>query len=367
APGDSKTCIITNNDNQPTLTIIKKIINDNGGTLAINGVTLKNDGNTVTNATINNVSAGVHTVSEAAIPGYTGIISGDCQPNGSVTLAPGNSKTCIITNNDNQPTLTVIKKIINDSGGTLTVGAITLKIDGNLVTNATSNPVNVGIHTVSETAILGYTATISGDCAADGSITVPLGDSKTCTITNKNKTPTITVIKKIINDNGDTLDIDKVTLQIDNEVVINGTAMNVTAGLHRISEDVQSPFDYIAKFAGDCDSGGYIKIALGQNKVCTIINDDKNTLGNLPPITGADRVTAIKNTPLTINVLENDTDASNDILRIISASQGSNGVTTSNIGFLTSWGVTDSQLRRPVTAAADPFGNVFVVDDQSNR
>ncbi len=73
---------------------------------------LRIDGNTAgTGANVGNGgttgtvvrAAGPHTVSETAGTGtslsnYTSVITGDCAPNGAVTLAAGDNKTCIITN-----------------------------------------------------------------------------------------------------------------------------------------------------------------------------------------------------------------------------------------------------------------------------
>ena len=70
-----------------------------------------------------------------------------------------------------------------------------LKLDGVIVdANVNSGsteplPVNPGIHTVSETGGTGtvlseFSTVIGGDCAANGTVTLALGDQKTCTITN---------------------------------------------------------------------------------------------------------------------------------------------------------------------------------------
>src|SRR3989344_3970228 len=60
-----------------------------------------------------NVSVGAHVVSEANLPGYTATIGGDCDAGGSVSLAAGESKTCIITNDDTPPDVkvTIIKYV----------------------------------------------------------------------------------------------------------------------------------------------------------------------------------------------------------------------------------------------------------------
>ena len=78
APGDTATCTINNNDISPKLTLVKQVVNDNGGTLLANTVNLTASGPTpitgVTGAAaVNaaNVNAGTYTLTEAATPGYT--------------------------------------------------------------------------------------------------------------------------------------------------------------------------------------------------------------------------------------------------------------------------------------------------------
>jgi len=166
------------------LTVIKKIINNDGGTLTLGGVTLKINGTTVTNGTANSKAAGNYIVSEVAVPGYASTISGDCAANGSITLARGDNKICTITNDDIKPTLTVIKKIDNTGGGTLTISGVTLQINGTTVTNGTANILSAGKYKVSENSIPGYSSTFSGDCSSDGTVTLHPGDVKTCLITN---------------------------------------------------------------------------------------------------------------------------------------------------------------------------------------
>jgi hypothetical protein len=80
--------------------------------------------------------------------------------------------------------LTVVKKIVNTGGGTLTISNVTLQINGTTFTNGTANTLPVGNYTVSENPIPRYTSTISGDCASDGTITLNANDAKNCIITN---------------------------------------------------------------------------------------------------------------------------------------------------------------------------------------
>ncbi|OGG62721.1 hypothetical protein A3C19_03405 [Candidatus Kaiserbacteria bacterium RIFCSPHIGHO2_02_FULL_54_22] len=54
------------------------------------------------------------------------------------------------------------------------------------------NTFSPGTYTVSETNQPGYTATISGNCSASGSVTLAAGENKVCTITNNDVPPVIT-------------------------------------------------------------------------------------------------------------------------------------------------------------------------------
>ena len=82
------------------------------------------------------------------------------------------------------PKLTVTKVVVNDNGGELTVLDFSLFVDGNPVSSGIENIFSAGAHMVSETLDPRYTATISGDCAADGSITLVFSEVASCTITN---------------------------------------------------------------------------------------------------------------------------------------------------------------------------------------
>jgi len=124
---------------------------------------------------------------------YTTVISGDCAANGTVTLAAGDNKVCTITNT-RVPRLTVNKVVVpsNDTGKfNLQIDGSTAGTGANVSNGGTTGAVQVTVaqHTVSETAGTGtvltnYTTVISGDCAANGTVTLAAGDNKVCTITN---------------------------------------------------------------------------------------------------------------------------------------------------------------------------------------
>ncbi|HLD21032.1 MAG TPA: ice-binding family protein [Patescibacteria group bacterium] len=87
-----------------TITVVKTVINDNGGTSTVGDVPLfVNDHRVYSGVTYNypTIEGGaLFTVTETADPNYTQAFSGDCDENGELTLTDGESLTCVITNDD---------------------------------------------------------------------------------------------------------------------------------------------------------------------------------------------------------------------------------------------------------------------------
>jgi hypothetical protein len=242
------------------------------------------------------LATGPHTATETAGAGtdlanYETATGGDCGANGSISLAAGDDKTCTITNL-RKPKLTLEKHLVPGTDP----GLFNLNIDGGPpeVTNqgdgGTTGPVEVSIgsHAVSESAGTGtnmadyFTPSIGGACAADGTITLGPGEVATCTITNT-KVPTLTVVKTL----EPSTDGGKFTLNIDGNPVtdcvggVSSGAIQVSIGGHTVSEsacDGTSLSDYTVVIDGDCDAGGNVTVAAGENKTCTITNSRKPTL-----------------------------------------------------------------------------------------
>ena len=271
-PGDVKACTITNDDIAAKLTVIKIVVNDDGGTKQVADFPLCVDGGPVTSGAEGAYSAGAHTVSETADPGYAATIGGDCAADGSVTLNPGDVKACTITNDDIAAKLSVTKIVVNDDGGTKQVADFPLFIDGTSVTSGSEGTFSAGAHTVSETADPGYAATIGGDCAADGSVTLNLGDVKICTITNDDVAPKLTVTKIVVNDDGGTKQVADFPLFVDGGSVTSGSEGAFSAGAHTVSETTDP--GYAATIGGDCAADGSVTLNPGDVKACTITNDD---------------------------------------------------------------------------------------------
>jgi hypothetical protein len=240
-------------------------------------------------------SVGAHTVSETAGTGtsladYMTTIGGACAPDGSITLAAGESKTCTITNARNgTPTATLtVNKVCQPPSDD---GRFDLYIDTNRFADVTCGgstgpvPVSVGPHTVSEhggtdTSLADYTTVIGGACAADGSITLAAGQPATCTITNTRRPATIAVDKACMpaDDSG------RFNLTIDGHPAGSGAnvgcggrtgAVVVQPGLHTVGETAAGGTDlgdYSTIIGGDCAADGSVLVMQGDQATCTITN-----------------------------------------------------------------------------------------------
>jgi hypothetical protein len=186
----------------PTLTVIKHVVNDDGGTkaaadftLTINGVTAVG-GNTLAGSesgvTKTLATLGGYSVTEGAVAGYAATFSAGCFG----MIAADDHKTCTVTNDDIPAKLTVIKHVVNNNGGTKTAADFTLTINGvNAIggntfagseTGTTRSLAAVGAYNVTEVALLGYHLTsASADCTG----TIALGEQKTCVLTNDDNAP----------------------------------------------------------------------------------------------------------------------------------------------------------------------------------
>jgi hypothetical protein len=287
AAGDAKECTITNTFRQPTLKVTKVVVNDGGGTKQVADFPLAIDGSGVTSGEVNPSTVGSHTVSETTDPTYTAVIGGACAADGTVSLAAGDAKECTITNTFKRPKLTVTKVVINLNGGGLTIANFPLFVDGISVTSGVQNLSSVGSHTVTETGNAAYTATFSGACNSSGVVVLAAGDEKTCTITNDDIPPQLTLNKVVINDNNRTNVESDWTLKADGALtdlegpgtdgpadVVSG--LDFVAGIYTLSET--GPGGYAAS-AWSCTGGGtqvgnQITLGIGQSATCTITNND---------------------------------------------------------------------------------------------
>jgi hypothetical protein len=211
--GGSATITITNKQNISHLIVIKHVVRDNGGTAASGEFTMHLTGtslsaNDFAGVDISGVDvtlwSGAYGADETGDPSrYAKTLGTDC----SGTIGVGETKTCTITNDDIAPSLTLVKKVINDDFGTAIPENFTLIASGPLPgisasptshTGSAPDPMQgsvnsdstfkAGTYTLSESGPAGYKASnwiCTGDYTNNGtSISLGLGQSATCTITN---------------------------------------------------------------------------------------------------------------------------------------------------------------------------------------
>lgn len=93
---------------------------------------------------------------------------------------------------EDAPRLTVVKQVVNDSGGFATTSDFDLFVDALRVLSGVAGVFSPGSYVVSEatttvvsgTTTLQYAQSFSGDCDSAGNISLAQGDMKTCTVTN---------------------------------------------------------------------------------------------------------------------------------------------------------------------------------------
>jgi hypothetical protein len=193
--------VVSNTNVAPQLRVIKHVVNSHGGTATAASFTMSVTGGSPASfagsetGTVVTLTAGAsYSVGGGAVTGYTQASAvGSC----TGTLNVGDQKTCTITNTDIAPVLKVAKSLVPSTD----TGKFNLTIDGTHFASAPNDPagngdatafvpVSAGVqHTVGETAVLpalltSYVTTYGAPCDASGHITLALGASATCTITN---------------------------------------------------------------------------------------------------------------------------------------------------------------------------------------
>jgi hypothetical protein len=183
--------------------------------------------------------------------------------------------------------LTVTKVVVNDDGGTATVSDFPLFVSGAPVTSGAQTELAAGTYTVSETGKPGYTATIGGDCAADGSITLAPNDVRACTITNddvgeqEEEPATLRVVKIVVGGSktpGDfTIDVSGVKANPSSfHGSSEGTSVTLGAGAYSVTEPSHPGYD--VTYSAGCSG----TIAAGGSATCTVTN----TARSEPPPSG---------------------------------------------------------------------------------
>jgi hypothetical protein len=295
---EAATCTFVNTLQNGTLRVIKSVTNDNGGNAAASAFTVhvKSGATDVagspqagsTTGTVYSLATGSYTVSEndPASLGYAqGAFSGDCNSStGVVTVVAGVEKTCTVTNNDVAPKLALIKSVTNDNGGNAGVNDFGLTIGGNATTSGTKVTLNANqAYAINEAGLTGYTfVSITGNakCPAvlGGTVTLDEGDDISCTITNNDVAPKLTLIKSVTNNNGGQAGPNDFGLSIGGNATTSGTKVTLNANqAYAINEAGLSGYTFVS-ITGNakCPAvlGGTVTLDEGDDISCTITNDD---------------------------------------------------------------------------------------------
>ncbi len=315
--GDAVTCTITNTYVPPppgTLKVIKVTDYQHGGTLEPGDFTLHvmHDGTDVSGSpragsstgTTYTLVPGTYVVSEDAPPAGYAQESTNClkqqqedapamTTGGTVTIQSGDQWLCTVTNTDVPATLIVIKQIDNQHGGTLGPSDFTLHVeyDGADVSGSphagsasgTTYTLDDGVYTVSEDSVSGYTlSNVSGDCAVDSqtgvaSVTLAVGDKKSCTFTNTDEPAHLTLIKRV--SGSGTAEPSAWTLSATGDGdSLSGpgpqVSGDVSAGTYTLSES--GPQAGYTASGWSCDGGSLdgssLSLQAGDSATCTITN-----------------------------------------------------------------------------------------------
>ncbi len=294
--GQSANCTITNDDIAPSITI-KKVVNNGTSETPmdpedfdivltatdINGVEADDQKTFAGSAagTTFTFDAGAYAVTEPSHPGYAMTLEGDC----SGTAALNTTRECTVVNTYIEPTVstvTFIKEVKNDNGGTATPEDFSFTVNGETIKTGESVLLGLGTFGITENGpTSGYEASYSVSCQG-GSVTIEqsdLGKQRTCTVTNDDIAPELTIIKNVENDNKyktGTAVASDFTLEVDatnpsqSSVTgsVDGATITLDAGAYAVTEP--TPGDYKVSYSVDCSG----TIALGEKKTCTVTNND---------------------------------------------------------------------------------------------
>lgn len=194
------------------------------------------------------------------------------------------------------PTGTVVVKkvVVNNNGGTKVASDFIMHVVGlsgvpsggsspdtysiSFPGDAVGNPVllGVGFYKVTETQLPGYTAVYSSECSSTTGGVFAEGETRTCTITNYDIAPKLTVVVNVTNDNGGAKLPQDFTVTVTSSTTpttsfagsATGTQINLFSGPYSVHIPSESGYDmsYSSECAGSLD--------IGQTATCTItIND----------------------------------------------------------------------------------------------
>jgi len=307
-------------------------------------------GSTITNTGTTNITGDLGLSPGLSVTGFPpGVLSGVQEVNNAVAVQ---AKTDMVTAYNNLAGQSVSATVSTELGGTTKTSGVynsadgTFGITGTLTLDAQGDPDAVFIFKTATTlttagasvvnltngaqacnvywqvgssATLGATSNFKGSLLALTAATLTTGanvtgrvfaqnaavtlDTNTIAVSNcaastttttdsDQNYNTITVVKQVINDGGDTAVYSDFQLMINGANIDSGQARKLVAGTYQVSEKaIKSVYAnrYTTTFGGDCDAQG--RVVLGgldtSSKLCLVINNDKKVattpVANLVP------------------------------------------------------------------------------------
>src|SRR6266487_4701359 len=307
AGGQTIKCTVTNKytslpGSTTFLSVFTNVDNTNGGTKKPSDFTITVSGNSPKPSTFSGSSsgtsvglkAGIYKVTASPILGYASTYSSGCSG-----TASGGLVNCTVANKYTPPPgsstfLNVATKVDNTNGGTKKASDFTITVSGNSPKPSSSSgsssgstvTLKPGTYGVTESSVLGYTATYSSGCS--GSISA--GQTVSCTVANEYQISPlgrITVVKNVINnDRGTNRPSDFMIFVTGNSPSPNnfpgsasGTSVSIQAGNYEVVE--ASVSGYTTTYSSSCSGS----ITGGETIKCVVTNDD------IPPAPFADTET----------------------------------------------------------------------------
>jgi hypothetical protein len=151
----------------------------------------------------------------------------DITQGGTFTVGVGETTVCTITNERLRGSLKVIKHMVNDNGGTAAASEFTLSLNDGVTGSFTGNEAPGATFAFDEGHAFnvseiggpaGYLPSLSGDCSGK----IVAGVTKTCTVTNNDIAPKLTVIKSVRTNDGGTAAPDEFKPSVAGTVVTSG-------------------------------------------------------------------------------------------------------------------------------------------------
>ena len=273
-------------DNRGSVTVIKEVINDDGGTSKPEDFTMVVTGSEVTQGTFPGSEEGVivrllegtYAVNEVSVPGYEASFSEDCFGG----ILPGQELICRVTNDDIAPKVIVITQVTNDNGGSLSPSDATISFAGNNASitdfsgssDGTEITLTAGSYNVDHPSLPGYSLDRSPECEGDAEI----GEVIVCTLSYNDIAPEVNVTVDVTNDNGGGADPGDFTITISGPGVPGGSitfpgdggGTNVPLNSGDYTITVNGPNGYEETLSDDCVGS----LDIGETADCAISLDD---------------------------------------------------------------------------------------------